>query len=154
MGIDDDVRIADRFFIGGRTLRGFEPSGVGPRDKKTDDALGGNLYYSVSGELGFPLGLAEEVNLRGAIFTDVGSLTTIDVSGPELLDEASPRLSVGVGLNFRSPIGPIRLDFSQALIQEDFDRTENFRFSFGNEVLGCKLGGVSRSPLRSPLRAR
>ena len=131
VGIDDDVRIADRFFIGGRTLRGFEPSGVGPRDKTTDDALGGNLFYSVSGELGFPLGLAEEVNLRGAIFTDVGSLTTIDVSGPELLDEASPRLSVGVGLNFRSPIGPIRLDFSQALIQEDFDRTENFRFSFG-----------------------
>ncbi len=131
MGIDDDVRIADRFFIGGRTLRGFEPSGVGPRDAETDDALGGNLFYSVSGELGFPLGLADELNLRGAIFTDVGSLTTIDVSGPELLDEASPRLSVGVGLNFRSPIGPIRLDFSQALIQEDFDRTENFRFSFG-----------------------
>ena len=131
VGIDDDVRIVDRFFLGGRTLRGFEPTGVGPRDAETDDALGGNLFYSVTGELGFPLGLADELNLRGAIFTDVGSLTDIDVSGPELLDEASPRLSVGVGLNFRSPIGPIRLDFSRALIKEDFDRTENFRFSFG-----------------------
>jgi outer membrane protein insertion porin family len=131
VGLDDDVRIVDRFFLGGRTLRGFEPSGVGPRDAETDDSLGGNLFYSVTGELGFPLGLADELNLRGAIFVDVGSLTEIDVSGDELLDEASPRLSAGVGLNFRSPIGPIRLDFSQALIKEDFDRTENFRFSFG-----------------------
>jgi outer membrane protein insertion porin family len=62
-GIDDDVRIVDRFFLGGRTLRGFEPSGVGPRDAETDDSLGGNLFYSVAGELGFPLGLADELNL-------------------------------------------------------------------------------------------
>ena len=131
VGLDDDVGIVDRFFLGGRSLRGFEPSGVGPRDAETDDSLGGNLFYSVTGELSFPLGLAEELDLRGAIFTDIGSLTEIDASGSELLDEASPRLSVGVGLKFRSPIGPIRLDFSRALIKEDFDRTENFRFSFG-----------------------
>ena len=130
-GIDDDVRIVDRFFLGGRRLRGFEPSGVGPRDAETDDALGGNMFYSLTGELGFPLGLPDELNLRGATFVDVGTLTTIDVSGPELLDEDSPRLSVGAGINFRSPLGPIRLDFSRALIKEDFDRTENFRFSFG-----------------------
>ena len=131
VGLDDDVQIVDRFFLGGRTLRGFEPSGVGPRDAETDDSLGGNLFYTLAGELGFPLGLSDEIGLRGAIFTDMGSLTKIDVSGPELLDEDSLRLSVGVGLNFRSPIGPIRLDFSQALVKEEFDRTENFRFSFG-----------------------
>ena len=119
------------FFLGGRRLRGFEPSGVGPRDAETGDALGGNLFYSLSGELGFPLGLPDEINLRGAIFLDVGTLTTIDESGPDLLDESSPRLSLGVGINFRSPLGPIRLDFARALIKEDFDRTENFRFSFG-----------------------
>ena len=130
-GLDEDVGIVDRFFLGGRRLRGFEPSGVGPRDAVTDDALGGNLFYSVTGELGFPLGVGDELNLRGAVFVDVGSLTEIDATGPDLLDEASPRLSVGVGINFRSPIGPIRLDFSRALIKEDFDRTENFRFSFG-----------------------
>ena len=132
VAIDDDmVRIVDRFFLGGRSLRGFQPSGVGPRDADTDDALGGNLYYSATGELGFPLGVADELNLRGAVFVDVGSLTDIDVSGPDLLDESSPRLSVGAGINFRSPLGPIRLDFSSALIKEDFDRTESFRFSFG-----------------------
>ena len=131
VGLDDDVGIVDRFFLGGSSLRGFEPSGVGPRDAETGDALGGNLFYSLTGELSFPLGVGEELDLRGATFTDIGSLTKIDASGPELLDEASPRLSVGVGLRFRSPIGPIRLDFSRAVIKEDFDVTENFRFSFG-----------------------
>ena len=131
VGIDDDVRIVDRFFLGGRRLRGFEPSGVGPRDTETGDALGGNMFYSLTGELGFPLGLPDELNLRGAVFSDVGTLTTIDDSGPELVDESAPRLSVGVGINFRSPLGPIRLDFARALIKEDFDRTESFRFSFG-----------------------
>ena len=130
-GIDDDVRIVDRFFLGGRRLRGFEPSGVGPRDSETGDALGGNMFYSLTGELGFPLGLPDELNLRGAVFTDVGTLTTIDDSGPELVDESSPRLSIGAGINFRSPLGPIRLDFARALIKEDFDQTESFRFSFG-----------------------
>ena len=130
-GFDDDVRIVDRFFLGGRRLRGFEPSGVGPRDAETDDALGGNTFYSLTGELGFPLGLPDELNLRGAIFTDIGSLFSIDDTGPELLDESSPRLSIGAGINFRSPLGPIRLDFARALVKEDFDRTESFRFSFG-----------------------
>ena len=130
-GIDDDVRIVDRFFLGGRRLRGFESSGVGPRDADTGDALGGNTFYSLTGELGFPLGLPDEINLRGAIFTDIGSLTGIDQTGVELLDESSPRLSIGAGINFRSPLGPIRLDFARALIKEDFDRTESFRFSFG-----------------------
>ena len=130
-GIDDDVRIVDRFFLGGRRLRGFEPSGVGPRDAETGDALGGNMFYSLTEELGFPLGLPDEVNLRGAVFVDAGSLATIDESGEGLLDESAPRLSVGAGINFRSPLGPIRLDFARALIKEDFDRTESFRFSFG-----------------------
>ena len=131
VGIDDDVRIVDRFFLGGRRLRGFEPSGVGPRDAETLDSLGGNMFYSLTAELGFPLGLPDEVNLRGATFVDVGSLTGIDETGEGLLDESAPRLSIGAGINFRSPLGPIRLDFSRALIKEDFDRTESFRFSFG-----------------------
>ena len=134
VGIDQDVLIIDRFFLGGGRLRGFEPSGVGPRDKNTGDALGGNVFYSATGELGFPLGFGEELALRGALFTDVGSLADTDdveVEGSKIQEEGSPRLSLGVGVNFRSPLGPIRLDFSRALVKEDFDRTENFRFSFG-----------------------
>ena len=131
VGLGEDVRIVDRFFLGGRRFRGFDPSGIGPRDKDTGDALGGNLFYTVTGELGFPLEFGEDLNLRGSLFTDVGSLGRTDDSGPEVLDEGSLRLSIGAGLNFLTPIGPIRLDFAEALVKEDHDRTETFRFSLG-----------------------
>jgi outer membrane protein insertion porin family len=131
VGLGDDVRITDRFFLGGSTLRGFEPGGVGPRDADTNDSLGGNLFYSATGELGFPIELSKEFDLRGAFFTDVGSLATIDDDGAEIQDVGSPRVSVGIGFSYRSPLGPIRVDFSQAIVKEDFDEEENFRFSFG-----------------------
>ena len=50
----DEVHLEDRFFIGGATLRGFQYGGVGPRDKSTDDALGGNVYYVGTAEMRFP----------------------------------------------------------------------------------------------------
>ena len=131
VGLDDDVRITDRFFLGGRSLRGFKPGGVGPRDEKTGDSLGGNLFYSVTGELGFPIDVAREFDLRGAVFTDVGSLAVTDDEGIGIQDKGSPRVSVGLGFSYRSPLGPLRFDFSHALVKEDFDRTESFRFSFG-----------------------
>lgn len=131
VGLGDDVRITDRFFLGGSTLRGFEPGGVGPRDAVTNDSLGGNLFYSATGELGFPIELSKEFDLRGAFFTDIGSLATIDDDGAEIQDVGSPRVSVGIGFSYRSPLGPIRVDFSQAVVKEDFDEEESFRFSFG-----------------------
>ncbi|MBT6511094.1 MAG: BamA/TamA family outer membrane protein, partial [Rhodospirillaceae bacterium] len=39
--------------------------------------------------------------------------------------------SVGVGLSYNSPLGPIQLDVARAILEEDFDKTELFRFSFG-----------------------
>ena len=132
VGLGEDVRLVDRFFLGGRRFRGFDPSGIGPRVKgPTGEALGGNLFYTVTGELGFPLGFGEDLNLRGSVFTDVGSLTKTDDSGSDFLDEGSLRMSVGAGLNFLTPIGPIRLDFAEAVLKEDHDRTETFRFSLG-----------------------
>ena len=130
-GLADDVRITDRFFLGGASLRGFEPAGVGPRDLITDDSLGGNLFYSGTAEVTFPIDISRDVDLRGAIFTDVGSLSIVDDDGAEIFDDGSPRVSAGVGLAYRSPFGPIRIDLAQALVKEDVDKTEIFRFSFG-----------------------
>src|SRR5690606_8175984 len=70
----ETVQINERFFLGGTTLRGFERSGIGPRDLTTTDALGGNTFYRGSAEVGFPLGLPEEFQIRGHLFTDFGSL--------------------------------------------------------------------------------
>lgn len=128
---EDDTRIKDRFFLGGDNLRGFEDAGAGPRDVATDDALGGQQYAAGTVELSFPLGLPEEFDLTGALFSDFGTLTEVDNSGGGVRDTASLRASVGVGVNWVSPFGPIRVDLAQAVLKEDFDRTEVFRFSFG-----------------------
>jgi outer membrane protein insertion porin family len=133
IGLGEDVRINDRFFVGGSNLRGFERAGIGPRDLTTDDALGGNIYGVGTVEVSFPLGLPEELGIRGRAFTDFGTLTDVDDDGAEVVDEGSLRASVGVGISWRSPLGPIRIDFSEPVLKEDFDRTENIRFSFGTQ---------------------
>lgn len=130
-GLDQDVRVIDRFFLGGDSFRGFEGGGVGPRDARTNDSIGGNLFYVGTLELRFPLGIAEEFGILGRAFTEVGSLSEVDASGSTLLDDAAPRLSAGVGVSWRSPFGPIRVDVAKALVKEDFDKEELFRFSFG-----------------------
>ena len=127
----ENVRINDRFFLGGDDLRGFRNAGVGPRDKASDDALGGNAYYSGAAELQFPLGLPEDLGVSGAAFTDVGSLWKVDDTGANVFDVNSARLSAGVGVMWASPFGPIRVDFAHALAKENEDKTENVRFSFG-----------------------
>jgi len=128
---DSDVAINERYFIGGSTLRGFERSGLGPRDSATNDALGGNIFYRNSVELTFPVGLPDELGIRGHTFNDAGSLFDIDETGSGILDESSIRASAGVGLSWRSPFGPIRVDLAIPYLKEDFDEEENFRFDFG-----------------------
>ena len=128
---DDNVRISDRFFLGGDKLRGFDNGGAGPRDLSTDDALGGNIVYSGSVELIFPLGLPKQFGVNGAIFTDAGSLTELDFDDPVIADTASLRWTAGVGVAWRSPFGPVRLDFAVPILKESFDEIENFRFNFG-----------------------
>lgn len=128
---DDDVRISDRFFLGGDKLRGFANGGVGPRDVSTDDPLGGKQIVSGTVELTFPLGLPKEFGVTGALFSDVGTLTELDFDDPRIADTGSIRASAGVGLGWRSPFGPIRIDFAIPLVEEDFDDTEIVRFNFG-----------------------
>jgi len=128
---DRTVRINERYFIGSRTLRGFEYAGLGPRDTATGDALGGNKFYRGSVELGFPIGLPEEMGIKGHLFSDFGSLWDLDGKGTGVVDEGSIRASVGFGLSWRSPMGPLRVDFAAPIFKEDYDKKEVFRFDFG-----------------------
>ena len=132
VGIGEDIRIIDRFFLGGDDLRGFENSGVGPRDLATDDAIGGNWFYRGTVAVTFPLGLPQEFGLRGRVFTDAGSLGETDTTLASVTDTNSLRMSVGTGVLWNSPFGPVNIDFTQAILKEDFDKTELFRFSFGS----------------------
>ncbi len=127
----DDVRLSDRFFIGGNSFRGFRFAGIGPRDITTNDALGGNLYGVGTVELRFPLGLPEELRIFGRGFVDAGTLTEIDIDSPLIADSGAIRAAGGVGVSWLSPLGPISIDYAEPIKKEDEDRTENFRVSFG-----------------------
>ena len=132
-GIDEDTRISDRYFVGGNNCRGFEFAGVGPRDEPTEDPLGGKHFYSGTVEVGFPLGLPEEYDIRGRIFSDVCSAWDLDQTNPDVQDSDSPRVSVGVGISWRSPLGPFSLDLGFVVMDESFDQTELANFSFGTQ---------------------
>lgn len=129
--LDDEIRISERFFLGGNSFRGFKNGGVGPRDVSSDDSLGGTKFYRASAEVQFPLGLPEEFDIRGAVFSDVGSVWGNDDPFPNIEDDASLRATMGIGLGWASPAGPIRINLTRAILKEDYDKTEFFSFSFG-----------------------
>jgi outer membrane protein insertion porin family len=82
-------------------------------------------------QLGFPLGLPQELGITGRVFTDFGSLFGVVETGPNVADSKSIRVSSGVGVSWASPLGPIRLDLGMPLVREKFDKKELFRISFG-----------------------
>jgi outer membrane protein insertion porin family len=149
-----DLRMLDQFQMGPNLVRGFSPAGIGPRDLTpglTNDALGGSLYWGATLEAQTPLYfLPKDMGIKVAAFADAGNLwsykgpTFWDVTGETLtvgLDSASMiRSSVGVGLLWDSPLGPLRFDLAYPLKKyctngptglEVCDRTQIFRFSGG-----------------------
>ncbi len=129
--LQNNLNIADRFFIGGDTLRGFRVAGIGPRDVITGDALGGSQFYRGNVELKFPLGLPEELGLTGHAFTDFGTLSKSGVTDPNVKDENSLRAASGLGVQWRSPLGPVGVDIAVPISKQSYDKTEQFRFNFG-----------------------
>jgi len=157
------LRVIDHFYMGPDLVRGFAPSGIGPRDRGGDssaNSVGGTTYFGGTAEVTFPFfGLPRELGLRGAVFADAGTLfgyrgrKQIDVNGDGLInggagciaglaqsecldvrDESKIRSSVGAGLLWASPLGPIRFDYAYALTKvkgPGGDRTQAFRFSGG-----------------------
>ena len=132
-GLGEDVTLLDRYYMGGDDLRGFANSGVGPRDKLTKDALGGQWMYNGTVELSVPLGIPEELGISGKVFTDLGALGQVEPSNANVYDNGSLRMSSGVGVKWVSPVGPISLDFSQALLKQSYDITETMRINFGTK---------------------
>ncbi|RXT22008.1 outer membrane protein assembly factor BamA [Bosea sp. Tri-39] len=78
----DDLRMIDHYFLGPTLVRGFAPSGIGPRDVLNDptgNALGGTTYFGGSLEVQFPIfGLPRDLGLKGAVFADAGTLFNYD----------------------------------------------------------------------------
>ena len=133
----------DRFFKGGGSFRGFKTSGIGPRDigggSGVPPSVGGEAYAIGTVELRVPNFLPDELGIKTALFTDVGTVGMVaDKPVCNLLtlcivDETTLRASAGVSVYWNSPFGPVRLDFSQVLNKESYDQTESFRFSAGTK---------------------
>ncbi|MEM9127656.1 MAG: outer membrane protein assembly factor BamA, partial [Pseudomonadota bacterium] len=129
---NDFSRTIDRFVLGPNTFRGFEPAGLGPRDLSNgqDDAIGGNYYWVARLESDFPLGLPEELGLRGGIFYDFGNLYNVDnvnTAGATIVGaNGSIRHVIGLSVLWDTPFGPLRFNFSKALKKEEFDKEQNF----------------------------
>lgn len=125
---EGNSRVTDRFFMGGRVMRGFNPGGIGPRDAQTDDALGGDTFAVARLEAEFPLGLPDEYGLSGGAFIDYGSLWNVgETYGAKVLsNDYIPRATIGVSLFWDTPIGPLRFNFTEALEAESFDNPRSF----------------------------
>ncbi len=139
------LRMLDHFQMGPNLVRGFATNGFGPRDLTpgtSQDALGGSLFWGASVELQTPLYfLPKDIGMRAAVFADAGSLW--DYKGPtsfaktgEIItpaDSNTIRSSVGVGLIWDSPFGPLRFDYSIPITKEGYDRVQQFRFGGGTK---------------------
>jgi outer membrane protein insertion porin family len=128
----EKVRIGERFYLGGNSLKGFDVAGIGPRDIDTDDALGGNLMYKIGTELATPFPYTKDSPVSLRFFVDAGSVTESDDSGTEIVDSGLLRASYGAGLVWHSPMGPLRFDFAKAFSKEEYDETKSFKFSIGS----------------------
>ncbi|MBR1189543.1 outer membrane protein assembly factor BamA [Bradyrhizobium sp. AUGA SZCCT0240] len=144
--------------VRGFAPNGIGPRDINPYG--TGDALGGTKYWGASAELQMPFWfLPKEVGLKGAIYADAGGLfdyrgttswaQTGEVNVPGCVrpttNPATPgtclglqydegnvvRSSVGVGLIWASPFGPLRFDYAVPITKGKNDRTQEFRFGGG-----------------------
>lgn len=123
-GIGQKVRVVDRYTLGGDSLRGFELSGIGPRDINGRDPLGGLRYYAATAETTFPVGLPNEFGVKAAAFVDAGNLWHSGDPADQVVDKSGLRASIGIGLRWRSPLGPLKVDFALPLRKESIDKTQ------------------------------
>ena len=136
-----DLFSSDRFFLGAGNFRGFDRAGVGPRNVGVGgNALGARLYGIWSNELRISSQILRQVGLTPILFTDVGIIgdsgladNLVDNSGNPIIvqDDFGVRMSVGFSLLWESPLGPLRFDFSDVLLKENYDREDNFHFQIG-----------------------
>jgi outer membrane protein insertion porin family len=155
---DQPLRMLDQFQMGPNLVRGFAPNGIGPRDLTflsytgTGDAIGGTKYWGASAELQMPFWfLPKEVGLKGAVYADAGSLwgyqgptqwaATGEINGlvngnkcacGMVFDDTNlVRTSVGVGLIWASPFGPLRFDYAIPITKSKYDVVQEFKFGGG-----------------------
>lgn len=118
-----DVPVFERFYLGGiNTIRGYPLRHVAPIDSDTEDFIGGNKSFFSNVEYIFPL--ESEFGLLGLVFFDIGNAWEEDNWNLSDLKK-----SVGGGLRWFSPFGPLRLEYGYAL-NEVYDQGGKHKVEF------------------------
>ncbi|KQZ99616.1 outer membrane protein assembly factor BamA [Mesorhizobium sp. Root157] len=126
---DDGLRVFDHFRSNDRMIRGFDYGGIGPYDGVSKDHLGGTTYFNASAEAQFPLPVVpESFGLRGAVFADAATLYGNKTGFATASTDMEWRASVGVGLLWASPFGPLRIDYAVPVVKESTDEVQEFNF--------------------------
>jgi outer membrane protein insertion porin family len=137
-----DVRMLDHFQLGPTLVRGFAPNGIGPRDMLSDSGIGGTKFWGASVEFQYPLFfMPKEIGIKAAFYADAGDIW--DYQGPTFFpatgetmrfkDDRVIRSSVGAGLVWASPFGPLRIDYAVALTKASYDRVQEISFGGGTK---------------------
>ncbi|MDC0391036.1 outer membrane protein assembly factor BamA [Candidatus Pelagibacter ubique] len=123
-----DVKLSDRLFLPSGKLRGFESGKVGPKDGS--DYIGGNYAASINLATTLPQIMPNFQNTNFSIFFDAANIWGIDYNS-SLSDNSKIRSSVGIAVDFFTPIGPLNFSLSEPITKGSNDITESFRFNIG-----------------------
>jgi len=122
-----DVKLSDRLFLPSNRLRGFESGKVGPKDG--EDFIGGNYALTFNAATTLPQILPNLQNTNFSLFFDVANVWGVDYNS--INDDSKIRSSVGLIVDFYTPIGPLNFSFSEPITKSKNDVTESFRFNLG-----------------------
>jgi outer membrane protein insertion porin family len=138
--VGGELRVFDQFKGSERMIRGFAANGFGPVDTNgtatlSDDYhLGGKSYMHATAEAQFPLPvLPPSIGIKGAVFADAATLFGVDGGVSSSVTSGASfdmrwRASVGAGLIWASPFGPIRIDYAIPVVKEPTDVVQYFNF--------------------------
>jgi len=122
-----NIKLSERVVLPSSRLRGFEAGRVGPKDG--DDFIGGNYAYSINFTSNVPNVLEESQNLDFLIFADAADIWGVDYNSSIKGDGI--RSSIGVALDWTSPVGPMNFSLAYPITKNTGDKTESFRFNLG-----------------------
>ena len=123
-----DVKLSERVYIPSSKLRGFKYGAVGPKDG--NDYIGGNFVSTINLISTLPQLLENSQNTDFSFFVDIANIWGVDYSSV-INDSNEIRSSIGLALDWLTPIGPLNFSLSQPITKANTDETETFRFNLG-----------------------
>ena len=123
----DDIKLSERLYVPGRRLKGFEAGKVGPKDGS--DFIGGNYVSSINATTTVPMFLENLQTVDIVLFADAANIWGVDYNSS--LDKDGIRSSVGIALDWLTPVGPLSFSLAQPITKESTDIEETFRFNIG-----------------------